>query len=202
LQRDLGIGGYKTAWYLNHRIREAMREGALPPLGGIVEIDETYLGGKQKGHAGKLKNKDVVVGVRQRGGPLRFIQTKDATANTLRQIIEHNLSPDVEIVMTDDSSAAKAALKSTGKHRVIKHSIGEYVQGNVHTNTVESAFSLLKRGIIGSFHRISIKHLQKYLNEFSYRFNRRNDADAFIETMRRLAEFPPLTFDVLTSGKA
>jgi transposase-like protein len=202
MQRDLGIGGYKTAWYLNHRIREAMREGALPPLGGIVEIDETYLGGRQKGHKDKLKNKDVVVGVRQRGGPLRFIHTKDATANTLKHIIEHNLSPDVEIVMTDDSSAANSALKRTGKHRVIKHRKGQYVQGNVHTNTVESAFSLLKRGIVGSFHRISIKHLQKYLNEFSYRFNRRDDANAFIETVRRLAEFPPLTFDVLTSEKA
>src|SRR5437868_10096275 len=201
MQRDLGIGGYKTAWYLNHRIREVMREGAIPPLGGIVEIDETYLGGKQKGHEGKKRNKEVVVGVRQRGGPLRFIHTKDATANTLRHIIEHNLSPDVEIVMTDDSSAAKAALKSTGKHRVIQHSIGHYVNGVIHTNTVESAFSLLKRGIIGSFHRISIKHLQKYLNEFSYRFNRRNDDNAFIETVRRLAEFPPLRFDVLTSEK-
>ena len=204
LQRDLAIGGYKTAWYLNHRIREAMREGALPPLGGIVEIDETYVGGRRRGqgHATKFQNKQVVVGLRQRKGPLRFIHTKDATANTLRQIIAHNLSPDVEIVMTDDSSAAKAALKGTGKHRIIRHSIGQYVDGIIHTQSVESAFSLLKRGIIGSFHRISIKHLQKYLNEFSYRFNRRNDPDMFIETVRRLAEFPPLPFDALTSEKA
>ena len=204
LQRDLAIGGYKTAWYLNHRIREAMREGALPPLGGIVEIDETYVGGRRRGqgHTTKFQNKKVVVGLRQRKGPLRFIHTKDATANTLRQIIAHNLSPDVEIVMTDDSSAAKAALKGTGKHRIIRHSIGQYVDGIIYTQSVESAFSLLKRGIIGSFHRISIKHLQKYLNEFSYRFNRRNDPDMFIETVRRLAEFPPLPFDTLTSEKA
>lgn len=207
LQRDLAIGGYKTAWYLNHRIREAMREGSLPQLGGIVEIDETYIGGYQKGkgHAAALKNKHIVIGIRERKGPLRFIQAKDTKSKTLRQIIESNLRPDVEFVMTDDSSEAKGALRRTGhaaKHRIINHSIGSYVDGMIHTNTIESAFSLLKRGVIGSFHRLSIKHLQKYLNEFSYRFNRRNDPHAFIETVRRLAGFPPLTFDALTSENA
>jgi transposase-like protein len=199
LQRDLNIGGYKTAWYLNHRIREAMREGAIPLLGGIVEIDETYIGGYRKGHENYRENKHIVVGLRQRKGPIRFIQAKDTTGKTWKQIIAQNLASDVELIMTDDSSAARSALKDTTKHRSINHSIGEYVNGVVHTNTVESAFSLLKRGVIGSFHRISIKHLQKYLNEFSYRFNRRNDPNAFIETVRRLAQFPPLTFDVLTS---
>jgi transposase-like protein len=80
LQRDLGIGGYKTAWYLNHRIREVMSEGAIPLLGGTVEIDETYIGGKQRGNPGKLKNKDVVIGMRQRGGPLRLVHTEDNKA--------------------------------------------------------------------------------------------------------------------------
>jgi hypothetical protein len=205
LQRDLKIGGYKTAWYLNHRIREAMREGAIPPLGGIVEIDETYLGARQKGHEGKLKNKEVVLGMRERGGPLRFIHTKDATAYTWKQIIESHLHEGVELVMTDESTAARIALKTKGmedRHRMVKHSAKQYVEGINYTNSIESAFSLLKRGIIGSFHRISIKHLQRYLNEFGYRFNRRNDPNAFIETVRRLAQFPPLRFDVLTSGKA
>jgi hypothetical protein len=205
LQRDLRIGGYKTAWYLNHRIREAMREGALPLMSGIVEVDETYLCGRQKGHRGKLKNKEVILGLRERGGPLRFVHTADATAYTWKQIIETHLHEGVELVMTDESSAAQIALKSKGmaaKHRMVKHSAKQYVDGLNYTNSIESAFSLLKRGIIGSFHRVSIKHLQKYLNEFSYRFNRRNDPNSFIETMRRLAEFPPLTFDVLTSEKA
>lgn len=85
---------------------------------------------------------------------------------------------------------------------VIRHSVGQYVQGMIHTNTVESAFSLLKRGIVGNFHKVSIKHLQRYLNEFSYRFNRWNDDGAFLETVRRLAGFKPLPFDVLTSEKA
>jgi len=142
-----------------------------------------------------------VVGLRQRKGPLRFIHTKDAKANTLKAIIEEYIGPDVQYVMTDDSTAARTILQDTGKHRIIQHNIGKYVEGIVHTNTVESAFSLLKRGIVGNFHRVSIKHLQRYLNEFSYRFNRRNE-DAFIETVRRLAGFAPLPFQVLTSEKA
>jgi transposase-like protein len=133
---------------------------------------------------------------------LRFIQTKDAKAATLRAIIDKYVGPDVEFYMTDDSTAANAVLKETGKHKVIRHSIGSYVDGMTHTNTVESAFSLLKRGIVGNFHKVSIKHLQRYLNEFSYRFNRRADDNAFIETVRRLAGFKPLPFDVLTSEKA
>jgi transposase-like protein len=202
LQRDLGIGGYKTAWYLNHRIRESMREGAIPLLGGIVEIDETYLGGKQRGHTGKLKNKDMVIGLRERKGPLRFIHADDKSAATWKKIIAQNLSAEkTQYVMTDESTSAISVLKNTGKHQIVRHSAGEYVRGMVHTNSIESAFSLLKRGVIGQFHQISIKHLQKYLNEFSYRFNRRNDPNAFIETVRRLAQFPPLTFAALTSEK-
>jgi transposase-like protein len=199
LQRDLGIGGYKTAWYLNHRIREAMREGALPLMGGIVEIDETYLGGRQRGNPGKLKNKDLVMGLRQRQGPVRYIQAEDRTAKTWGQIIAANLkATEVEYVMTDESSSAISVLKNSGKHHVVRHSAGEYVRGIVHTNSVESAFSLLKRGVIGTFHQLSTKHLQRYLNEFSYRFNRRKEVDAFPETLRRLCEFPPLKFAALT----
>jgi transposase-like protein len=208
LQRDLGIGGYKTAWYLNHRIREAMAEGAIPTMGGIVEIDETYVGGKQKGKGvwyGK-QQKQTVVGLRQRKGPLRFVHTPDAKATTLKAVIEANVSPDdVYQFMSDTASATHIALKQLGqsrKHRTVNHIRGQYVDGHIHTNTIESAFSLLKRGIIGSYHRISIKHLQRYLNEFSYRFNRREDANAFIETVRRLCGFPPLTFTALTSEKA
>ncbi len=119
----------------------------------------------------------------------------------MKAIIEEHIGEEVQYVMTDDSSAASSALKDSGKHMVIRHSIGSYVDGIIHTNTVESAFSLLKRGIVGSFHKVSIKHLQRYLDEFSYRFNRRKDDGAFIETVRRLAGFAPLTFGALTSEK-
>jgi len=198
LQRDLGIGGYKTAWYLNHRIREAMREGSLPLLGGIVEIDETYIGGKQKGHEGQKKNKEVVFGMRERGGPLRFLHTKDATAKTWGQILRANLHEGVSLVMTDESTAARSVLRGNPKHRMVRHTAKEYVVGENYTNSIESAFSLLKRGVIGSFHRLSFKHLQRYLYEFSYRFNRRKSVNAFEETVGRMCNFPPLRFGALT----
>ena len=206
LQRDLGIGGYKTAWYLNHRIREAMADGDIPKLGGIVEVDETYIGGKQKGHTGKKKNKETVVGIRERGGHLHLIHSEDASSKSLAKHISKHVDPNVKMVMTDEFPAYPIALNAAGitalKHSTIRHKDKIYVQGMIHTNTIESAFSLLKRGIIGSFHRVSIKHLQRYLNEFSYRFNRRNDEGAFTETVRRLAGFKPLPFEMLTSEKA
>jgi transposase-like protein len=200
LQRDLGIGGYKTAWYLNHRIREAMREGSLPMLGGIVEIDETYLGGKSRGHADKFKSKDMVMGLRERKGRVRYISANDKSAETWKRIVAANLkASEVQYVMTDESSSAVSVLKNTGKHQFVRHSAGEYVRGIVHTNSVESAFSLLKRGLVGTFHQLSVKHLQKYLNEFSYRFNRRGEeSSAFTETVGRMCGFPPLKFAVLT----
>src|SRR5438445_13670417 len=116
LKQHLGIGSYRTAWYMVHRIRKAMVELSLGKLSGIVELDETYIGGKQKGkgvYYGK-KQKQPVVGLRQRKGPLRFIHTKDAKANTLKAIIEEHIGPDVQYVMTDDSSAGAAALKDSG----------------------------------------------------------------------------------------
>jgi hypothetical protein len=206
LQRDLGIGGYKTAWYLNHRIREVMAEGAITPLGGIVEIDETYVGGKQRGHKGKLKSKDVVMGMRERGGPLRLVHIENNNVESLSAQIKKHVSPKVRQVMTDEFTAYPAAMIGAGihgsKHETIKHKAKIYVRGEVHTNTIESAFSLFKRGLTGSFHKVSIKHLQRYLDEFCYRFNRRNDDGAFAETLSRLAGFKPLPFEKLTSEKA
>jgi hypothetical protein len=122
----------------------------------------------------------------------------------LKKIIETHLSPDAQFVVTDDSALYRGdTVKSVVEnHVIINHSAGVYVRGNVHTNTIESAFSLLKRGIVGNFHQVSIKHLQRYLNEFTFRFNRRKDGSAFIETVRRLAGFKPLPFAVLTSEKA
>lgn len=207
MQRDLGIGGYKTAWYLCNRIREAMAEGAIPMLGGIVEIDETYIGGKQRGRFGRqTETKDAVMGIRERGGDLRLFQIPDASSASLAKHIKENVSPKVQKVMTDEWASYPAAMIAAGihgsKHETIKHKDKVYVRGDVHTNTIESAFSLFKRGVTGSFHIVSIKHLQRYLNEFSYRFNRRSDDGAFVETVRRLAGFKPLPFDVLTSEKA
>jgi transposase-like protein len=202
LQRDLGIGGYKTAWYLNHRIREAMGTGDIPKLGGIVEIDETYVGGhiKGKGQVYARKQKQVVMGAIQRGGELRLQHVTGATVGNFREFIEATVSEDAERVMTDQHRAYPAALgKLADRHETVNHIIGEYVRGDVYTNSIESVFSLFKRGLIGQYHKLSAKHLQRYLTEFEYRFNRRNDADVFIETVRRLCGFKPLRFADLTS---
>ena len=199
LKQHLGIGSYRTAWYMVHRIRKTMVELSLGKLSGIVELDETYIGGKQKGkgvYYGK-RQKQVVVGLRQRKGPLRFIHTKDAKANTLKAIIEEHIGEEVQYIMTDESSASWGALLNNPKHKVIRHNIGKYVEGIVHTNSIESAFSLLKRGIIGSFHRISIKHLHRYLAEFQYRFNARNDADRFERMVRRLLQTDTMQYKQL-----
>ena len=208
LQRDLGIGGYKTAWYLNHRIREVMIDPNAPKLGGVVEIDETYIGGKLKkgknNNRGNRRwdNKEPSIGLRSAWRRVALDSHSESNKErTSKKIIATHLSPDAKFVVTDDSALYRGdTVKSVVEsHMIINHSAGVYVRGNVHTNTIESAFSLLKRGIVGNFHQVSIKHLQRYLNEFTFRFNRRNDDGAFIETVRRLAGFKPLPFATLTS---
>ena len=208
LQRDLKVN-YRTAWYLNHRIREAMvdNDGLLS---GLVEIDETYVGGKTKrnrrGSRGLDRPKDAVIGIIERGGRLRYrhIGKGSVSAKQARQAFDENVSPDVKAIVTDQSLIYPFGLpkEQLDKHFTVDHS-HEYVSSElpgVHTNTIESAFSLLKRGIVGSFHKVSIKHLQRYLNEFSYRFNRREDADIFEQTVARLAGFKPLPYKQLTAG--
>lgn len=206
LQRDLGIGGYKTAWYLNHRIREAMAKGEIPKLGGIVEIDETYVGGKQKGKGTAYghQQKEIVMGAVQRGGELRLRHVKRVNSDTLREFISEHVGTDAERVMTDEHRAYPAALapEFSMRHYTVNHIKGEYVRGDITTNSIESAFSLFKRGLIGQFHKLSAKHLHRYLAEFEWRFNRRHSNEMFAETVRRLAGIKPLTFATLTSDPA
>jgi transposase-like protein len=204
IQRDLGLGSYKTAWYLNHRIRESMQDQIPAPLGGIVEVDETYVGGHIRGKGQKVasQKKLVVMGAVQRGGQIRFQHVPGANIGTFRDFITANIGDDVERVMTDQHRAYPGALapKFTDRHETVNHIIGEYVRGDVYTNSIESAFSLLKRGVIGQFHKLSGKHLHRYLREFEYRFNRRHDDDVFIQTVRRLCGVKPLRFADLTAN--
>ncbi len=204
IQRTLGIGGYKTAWYLCHRIRHAMAQTDKPMLDGKVEMDVTYVGGmnRGKGHIAKNDNKEVVVGIRKRNGDLRFFHARDAKSGTLAQYIRENISEDVEVIFTDDHIANVAAMRKAKRtnHKRINHSSGVYVMGDIHTNTVESAFSLLKRGIMGTWHRISAKHLPAYLEEMEFRFNRRNRPDLFLDTLRHMVTATTLTFQKLTAA--
>lgn len=210
IQRHLKVG-YKTAWYLAHRIRKAMEETGSPLLTGVVEIDETYVGGKsiRRSNRGnrRYEMKDAVVGMVERGGRLRFryIGKGSATADRVRPVVLENVSRDVERVITDESTIYPRVFDGycASKHETVRHD-REYVRGvDTYTNTIESAFSLLKRGIMGSFHQVSIKHLSRYLSEFEYRFNRRERKgepkhDMFAETLKRMAKAKPMPFVALT----
>jgi transposase-like protein len=202
IKRNIGVS-YKTSWYLCHRIRFAMREVNPEPLGGIVEMDETYIGGQQKGHTRQKKNKVPVIGIRQRGGELRFFKAEDVASGTLARYIKENVRQDVEVIMTDEWGAYPKAMMKAGihgsKHETIRHKDGIYVNGDVSTNGIESAFSLLKRGIVGSWHKVSAKHLPAYLNEMCFRFNRRNSHTLFLETLQHMITADPLTYENLTA---
>lgn len=199
LKRTLGVA-YKTAWYLCHRIRHAMQEaGPRELMTTATEIDETYVGGKRHGKTGRgAEGKDIVIGIRERKGELRFFRAEDVTSGTLAKYIRENISEDVDVMITDQfrSYGPAAGMRN---HETVNHGAGEYVRGDIHTNSIESAFSLLKRGIIGSWHKVSAKHLPSYLNEMTFRFNRRKNSDLFVDTLKHMITADPLTFEKLTA---
>ncbi len=206
VKRMFGVS-YKTAWYLCHRIRKAMAEANQEKLSGTVEVDETYVGGKPKrgSKRGRGTPKEIVIGIRQRGGDLRFFRSEDVKSGSLAKYIRENISEDVDVVMTDDFSAYPKAIAKAGvlgEHKTINHSKGVYVVGDLHTNTVESAFSLLKRGIMGTWHKISAKHLPAYLDEMTWRFNNRKNRYLFRDTLLKLIESSNLEYKQLVNEKA
>ena len=206
--RMLGKKSYKTAWYLCHRIRAAMAAATdRPKLGGTVEVDETFVGGRQRGHQHKVGHpeckKQVVIGIRQRGGELRFFHAEDVKSGTLAKYIRENISQDVDVIMTDEFGGYPSAIAKAGvlaEHKTVCHRDREYVNGDVYTNTVESAFSLLKRGIIGTWHRISAKHLQAYLDEMYFRFDNRKNPYLFRDTLLKMLEAEHVEYKNLTAA--
>ena len=205
---DKNKGSYKTAWYLCHRIRHAMAATEKPMLDGTVEMDETYVGGVQRGRHWKRREnntKEVVIGIKQRNGELRFFHAEDAKKGTLAKYIRENISQDVEVIMTDELPAYPGAIVKAGMtdvpHKTVNHGAKIYVDGDVTTNGIESAFSLLKRGIIGSWHKVSAKHLMAYLQEMEFRFNRRDSKTLFLDTLRHMITADPLTFENLTADR-
>jgi transposase-like protein len=197
LQRDLGVG-YRTAWYLCHRIRKAMQDDRKVKLTGTVEVDETYVGGKHRGAYGRSKEKEIVVGMIERGGDLKLMHAPDTNAATMYNLLVKHISPKAEAVVTDDYSVYPWAMGPTlrPKHKIICHK-REYVRGDIHTNTIESAFSLFKRGIVGQYHQISAKHLHRYLNEFEWRFNNRENPHMFADAVKRLTSKAGMPFKEL-----
>ncbi len=201
LQRHLGVN-YRTAWYLAHRIREAMQEGGL--LTGVVEADETYLTPKKprKGRPYVKKDKrDVVLGMIERGGKLRLVPIADAKIQIIEPMLEKHISPDATLQTDEHPTYTIIGQRKFAAHRTINHQ-RSYAIGDLHTNTIENAFSLLKRGVYGTFHKVSIKHLGRYCNEFSYRFNRRGEQLAmFSETLKHLTRGKALPYAKLTASQ-
>ena len=199
LKRMLGVS-YKTAWYLSHRIRAAMTEVDAPKLGGTVEIDETFVGGRRRnvGH-GYTGNKAIVVGAVERDGEVRLTVVQDRTRKTLEAFIRENVDPATKRIMTDEWGAYPNMTDRDTLHERVNHFLKEYARGDVHTNTVENVWSLLKRSIIGSFHHVSEKHLNAYLDELEWRYNNRHNDFLFRDTLAQLLTSEHVEYKVLTS---
>jgi transposase-like protein len=176
LHRMLGVT-YKTAWFMAHRIREAMRPIDAEPMGGggkTVETDETFVGGKAKNraYAKTLPKHEGVMSLVERGGKVRSRHVADVTAKTLKPIIIDAIAKGTNL-RTDQSPVYTEIGTTFASHATVNHSIKEYVRGDAHTNTVEGYFSIFKRGIYGVYHHISEQHLKRYLCEFDFRYNER-----------------------------
>lgn len=183
LHRTLGVT-LKTAWFMSHRIREAMRPGsdfgALGGEGMFVEADETVIGGKERNKHKSRRNpknigavgKQVAFSLVERGGRVRSHHVPNVNAKTLRPIMEAQIDRQ-SYLMTDDAGQYRIIGPAFAGYETVNHGIEEYVRGDAHTNTVEGYFSLLKRGINGTYHHVSQYHLKRYLAEFDFRYNER-----------------------------
>ena len=192
LGRDLGINR-NTAWYLQMRIRKAMEEGNDKGLlKGIVEIDETYIGGAKTNHSKKkrqarrnsglqitgMQDKQAVIGLLERAGRIKLQAVEKAQGKTIKPIIEQTVSKAASLV-TDGFGGYAGLNKQYKEHQVLNKDKEEYVRGVFHTNTIEGFWTLLKRGIYGQYHKVSVRHLQKYLNEFTFKYNHRAEKSIF-----------------------
>ena len=201
LKRTLGVS-YKTAWYLCHRIREAMGNDPLsgPTLVGIVEVDETLIGGKTKGKDRAYKgNKTWVAGAVQRGGNVRIERIPDVTRSTLHAFIGRAIRDEAEAIYTDDLKSYLGIGDADTRHETVNHSAEEWAVGDVHTNSIEGVWSLFKRSIVGSFHKMSVKHMDRYLEELEWRFNNRSNPHIFRDTLARIMNTEHLTYRELVA---
>jgi transposase-like protein len=176
IHRSLGVT-YKTAWFMMHRLREAMRPAEYPgPMGGddeIVEVDETFIGGKAGNRKSRnVRKKQAVVALVHRGAEVRSFTVKKVNSRHLNALLRKQVSKK-SYLMTDDSNIYPRIGKKFARHSAVNHSIEEYVRGGAHVNSCENYFSILKRGLTGVYHHVSHEHLPMYLAEFDFRYNAR-----------------------------
>jgi len=197
MSRTLNVS-YKTAWYLCHRIRNAMMEQSPELLNNIVEVDETWVGGKREhvGH-GYKGNKVIAVGAVARNGDTRLQKISNRDKETLRNFIKKHVAPDTKAIYTDDFPAYKGIEDADTKHETVNHSADEGVRGEVNTNSIENFFSLFKRSVMGSYHKVSAKHLDAYLDELEWRFNNRANPYLFRDTLIKLIKSDNLEYKKL-----
>ena len=189
IYRFMGFGSYKTAWYMCHRVRAALADRDFEKLAGIVEVDETFVGGKAKsrhkdrrggggGTGGVGSGKAVVAGAVRRKGNVVARVIENVRASTLTAFVHEAVSHKVSLLCTDQWVGYKH-LDKEYPHIVVDHARGDYVVGAIHTNTIEGFWSLIKRGCVGTFHKVSKKYLPLYVAEFQFRYNNRENADIF-----------------------
>jgi transposase-like protein len=200
IQRTVQVS-YKTAWFLCHRVRAAMREVSADLLKGVVEVDETYIGGRtHDGGKGGKRNKAVIIGAVERGGDIRLKVIASPTKYWLHKFIHDTTDPKCEAIYTDEARAYEGIQDADTRHEHVKHSLYEWINGDVHTNNVESVWSLLKRSVVGTYHKISIKHLDAYLDELEHRYNNRKNKFLFRDTLLKLVKSEKLPYAELTKA--
>lgn len=216
LRRTLDVS-YKTAWYLCHRIRHAMDVADPQLLTGTIEVDETYVGGKYKNRpasqrakgykggryaSGGKDNKTMVLGAIARGGSVRFqVERRAPNAVVLQAFIRDHIDDEKASVYTDQYPGYHRLTEHGFRHEIVDHSADEWVRADVHTNTVESVWSILKRSIVGSFHQLSAKHLESYLDEIAFKFNNRRNPHLFRDTLTAMLDAKTLTYAELIEAK-
>jgi transposase-like protein len=207
LKRMLGVS-YKTAWYLCHRIRAAMVDTNPEPLSGIVEADETYTGNPPimfgQRYPGRRVggNKTAIIGAVERNGNVRLKVSNRVDRKALHEFLKAILSDDTEALYTDDYRAYDGIATDTMRHETVQHGRKQWVQGDVHTQTMEDVWSLFKRSILGSYHHLSVKHLQAYLDEMAFRYNNRENAFLFRDTLLALVDAESVKYAELIAQPA
>jgi len=204
IERTIGVS-YPTAWYMMHRVRSAMKPDASEDgLFGALEMDETYVGGKERGigpgRPGKRSKKTAVLGIIERNGRIRCKAVPNISADEIEDFAAWAMRLDAVDVIYTDQMKSYRILEPVFEHKSVNHSIC-YIDGDIHTNGIEGFWSLLKRGVNGAFHHISAKHLSLYLDEFMRRFNNRKNGAIFQELVRNATTADArITYAYLVAG--